>query len=121
MTPINQPDWAIEFYADADGRCFVTEWLVSLPVREQAVVKRLLDLLQDFGLQLPTTYAKAIVGHRKLWELIAGDNRLFYFAFTGRTFVILHGFRKRGRKTPEREIAIAERRMAEFLDRMDKP
>ena len=34
-----------------------------------------------------------------------------------RKFVILHGFRKRSMKTPEKEIAIARRRMQEILEK----
>jgi phage-related protein len=45
-----------------------------------------------------------------------GDNRLFYCTFTGRRFVILHGYRKKGQKAPEQDIATAERRMADFFD-----
>lgn len=114
------PGWSLEFYADAADRSPVLEFIDSLPPGEQASVVRLLELLQEFGLQLPVNYARAIIGHRKLWELRASNNRVLYFAFSGRTFVILHGFRKRGQKTPEKEIAVAERRMAEFLERVGK-
>jgi phage-related protein len=37
--------------------------------------------------------------------------------YVGRRFVILHGFRKKSQKTPIREIATAERRMADFLEK----
>lgn len=109
--------WSVEFYADLSGRCDVLEFIGSLPVQEQAAIKRSLELLQEFGLQLPTTYAKAITSHRKLWELSVGGIRLFYVTHAGRVFVVLHGFRKRTVKTPAREIAVAERRIAEFLSR----
>ena len=42
--------------------------------------------------------------------------RLFYFAYTGRQFIILHAFRKKGQKTPRKEIETAERRMKRFLE-----
>jgi len=39
-----------------------------------------------------------------------------YFAHAGQTFVLLHGYRKQGRKAPVREIVIAEKRMADLVE-----
>jgi len=62
-----------------------------------------------------------IKGHRKLWELrvqvAKSAYRVFYFAHTGRHFVMLHTFLKKTQKTPRQEIAIAERRMEKLLER----
>jgi phage-related protein len=66
-------------------------------------------------LQMP--HARPVAGQRGLWELRAGAIRLFYFAHTGQRFIVLHGFRKKSRKTPRREIVTAERRRSEFLER----
>ncbi len=52
----------------------------------------------------------------RLWELRTGGVRLFYFTYIGRQFVILHGYRKQNRKAPEQEIAVARRRMQDYLD-----
>jgi len=98
--------WSVEFYADAMGRIKVLEFLNSLPTQERSAIKRSIELLLEFGIQLPAPYVRAIVGHRKLWELRAGSIRLLYFAHTGRRFVILHAFRKKGQKTPQREMAL---------------
>ena len=59
-------------------------------------------------------HARPIEG--KLWELRPGGNRLFYFLFTGRRFVVVHGFKKQTMRTPDREIEIAKRRMLELLE-----
>lgn len=58
-------------------------------------------------------HARHIQG--KLWELRPGGVRLFYFAYIKDQFVILHGYRKQSMKAPEREIALAMRRMEELL------
>jgi len=75
-------------------------------------------LLREFGLQLGLPYVKHLEG--KLWELRvqAGRKvyRVIYFAFTGQRFVLLHAFVKKTRKTPRKEIAIAQRRLADFLE-----
>lgn len=96
---------SIVFYTDHRGRS---------PVLEQAKIRNVLRLLEEFGLQLEMPHARHIEG--KLWELRPGGIRLFYFVYTEERFVILHGFRKKGQRTPEREINIALRRMNEILD-----
>jgi len=111
-----QSRWVVEFYTDARGKSTVAKFINGLPEQEQATVGRHLLLLQEFGVHLGAPYTRPIAGHRKLWELRPGAIRLFYFAHTGRRFVILHAFRKKSRKTPKREIAIAERRMVTLLE-----
>lgn len=107
------PPWAVEYHVDARGRAPALEFIENLPKREQAVVARAVKLLQRYGPRLPMPYARHI--EAKLWELRAGAGRLFYFLYVGRCFVILHAYRKQGRKTPKKETAIALRRMAEYL------
>jgi len=111
-----QTEWSVEFYTDARGRSPVRDFIQGLPGREQAAILRVTDLLEELGLALGMPYARPIEG---LWELRAGAGRLFYFAYTGRRFIILHGYRKKGQKAPRREIATAKRRRAEFLERED--
>ena len=67
-------------------------------------------------------FARPVRG--KLWELRiqSGRNiyRIFYFAHTGRRFVLLHTFQKKTRKTPRKELAIAERRLNDVLARAEE-
>ncbi len=109
--------WTVELYVDGRGRCPVVEFLNDLPVVERGEVRNALRLLQEFGTLLGMPHARPLTGHRKLWELRAGPNRLLYFAFVDRRFVILHGFRKRTQKTPYQEIETAERRMIDLQER----
>ena len=111
-----QPEWTVKFYVDARGKSAVIEFINALPVRDRAKVRNALRLLREFGVLLRLPHARAISGHRGLWELRAGAIRLFYFAHTGQRFVILHAFRKKSRQTPRREIDTAKRRMIEFLE-----
>lgn len=57
----------------------------------------------------------------KIWELRRASNgmiyRLLYFFFTGRNIVLVHGFQKKGQKTPRREIEVANVRMDDFVKR----
>lgn len=118
MSVSDKQNWRVEFYATASGKSPVLGFLATLPAAERAVVRRTIELLIEFGVLLRGPHARPIKGHRKLWELRAGPNRLFYFAHVGRTFIILHGFRKKSRKTPRKEIATAERYLREFLERV---
>ena len=109
--------WSVEFYVDARGRSPVAEFLNALSIAERVEARNALRLLQEFGTLLGMPHARPLTGHRKLWELRAGPDRLLYFAFIDRRFVILHGFRKRTQKTPASEIEIAERRMVDLQER----
>ncbi|NLI41941.1 MAG: type II toxin-antitoxin system RelE/ParE family toxin [Caldisericales bacterium] len=106
--------WNITFYVDHRGNCPPKEFIENLTVMEQAKIRNSLRLLQEFGTNLSMPHAKQING--KLWELRPGEFRLFYFAYIEQQFVILHGYRKKGQKAPNREIAIAMRRMQTLMD-----
>jgi phage-related protein len=117
MSEQSQPAWQIEFYTDARGYSPALDFLQSLPKREQAELLRVIDLLQEFGVQLGMPHARPIAG---LWELRGGAGRLFYVAHTGRRFIILHGYRKQSQAAPRREIETAQRRWTDFLEREGK-
>jgi len=106
--------WKIVFYADHRGRCPPLEFIEELSVMDQARIRNALRLLQEFGTSLSMPHARKIRG--KLWELRPGGIRLFYFAHISQQFVILHGCRKQSRKTPDRGIAVALRRMQSLMD-----
>jgi len=109
----HQDDWTVEFYTDVRGKSPTLEFINSLPKREQAKITRVLELLREFGPALGFPHARPIRG---LWELRAGVGRLFYFVHTGRRFIILHGYRKQRQKAPRKEIEMAHRRKAIFLE-----
>jgi phage-related protein len=106
--------WQIHFYEDHRGKSPVLDLINDLSPKDRARVNNGLRLLEEFGTGLGMPHARRIEG--RLWELHPGDNRLFYFLYTERKFVILHGFRKQSMKTPEKEIATALRRMKEILE-----
>ena len=111
---VQEATWSVEFYIDARGRTPALEFMRSLPSRDRAALLRAIDLLEEFGTALGLPHARPIEG---LWELRGGSGRLFYFAHTGRRLVILHGYRKKSQKAPQREIRMAQRRWADFLER----
>lgn len=109
--------WSVEFYVDARDRAPALEFLKSLPKQDQAELLRVLDLLAEFGLKIGMPHARPIEG---MWELRGGSGRLFYVAYTGRRFIVLHGYRKQSQAAPRHEIETAQRRWADFLEQEGK-
>lgn len=113
--------WEIVFYVAPDGRCPVEEFIAGLPERVQARFAHVLELLQTYGLQVGEPFVKSIHGVRKLAEIrvrVSSDSyRIFFFTYTGRKMILLHGFVKKSQKTPPREIRIAQQRMQDYLNR----
>ena len=94
--------------------------MYALSEKEQARVQRIFGLLMDYGTQLGMPHSRHVRG--KLWELRIAtgreDYRILYVAAIGRRFFLLHAFPKKTAKTPERELAIAERCLAELEVRL---
>ena len=94
-------------------------WLNDIPKDIKARIISIVDLLVEHGPQnVREPYVKHLQG--KLYEIRAkgkdGIARVFYFTMTGQRIVLLHGFIKKTKKTPKRELAIAVVRMTEILE-----
>jgi phage-related protein len=114
-------EWAIEYFISDGDKSPIKEFIDALSPDSKAKFIFIADLLTEYGLNVREPYVKPITGTRKLFEIRIKDkqniHRIFYFAFTGRKLVLLHGFTKKTDKTPHREIEIAEKRMKEYLSR----
>jgi len=112
-------DWILVSYRDPRGRVPIDEYLDTLQIRDRARVLREIELLEEYGPSLRMPHARHLRG--KLWELRIDTRpnsyRVLYAAIVGRKFVLLHIFAKKGEKTPESEIEMAERRLADYLAR----
>jgi phage-related protein len=77
----------------------------------------LIDLLARYGVLLKEPYTKQIKGKLRELRIVdkAGNARILYFTYTGKRFVLLHGFIKKTGKTPVTETDIAEKRMNDFI------
>ena len=114
--------WKIELYENASGDKFVEEFFESLDAKANLKIERALELLETFGIAGGYPHVKKLTG-TDLWEyrILGADNiRIFYVAITGRTFLILHGFKKKKQKTPTKEIRIAGERLQEYLLKKSK-
>ncbi|MBI5894001.1 MAG: type II toxin-antitoxin system RelE/ParE family toxin [Deltaproteobacteria bacterium] len=112
-------DWIIDYYKDTQGNEPVKEFLNSLSRTARAKAMRLIEFLTERGVLLKEPYTRQVKG--KIRELrikdIQGAIRILYFTYTGKRFILLHGFIKKTEKTPEREIEIAEKRMNDFINK----
>jgi phage-related protein len=110
-------EWKVVFYTRVRGDSPPREYIMSLG-EERAKIARSIKLLSEVGTKITMPQARHLKG--PLWELRPVPHRLIYFALKGRCFVILHAFRKTTNRTPRREIEIAEKRMNDFLARMEE-
>jgi phage-related protein len=88
------------------------------PVGILADYARLVELLMEFGPDLRMPHSRAMGGG--LFELRPrgreGIGRALYCYVTGKRVVVLHAFVKKTKATPERDAAIARKRMKEVQD-----
>lgn len=111
--------WKILLYSTEQGNSPVKDFILGLDFKTQSKIRNTLNLLQDFGTSLSSPHVKKLVGSQ-LWELriLGTDNiRIFYITISQKTFLLLHGFKKKSNKTPLKEIKVAEARLAEHRSR----
>lgn len=101
----------VVFFRLASGREPVRDWLKALDRRDRKGIGEDIKTLQ-FGWPVGMPVARKL--SENLWELRSvlsnGIARVFFTIF-GRRIVLLHGFVKKTRKTPPRELALARRRL----------
>ena len=112
--------WKILLYQTLQGDSPVKEFIDSLEQRAQAKVYDAMNLLKNFGVRIGAPHVKKLSGY-ELWELriLGADSiRVLYIAITGKTFLILHGFKKKKNKTSPKEIRTAEERLVDHRTRL---
>ena len=114
--------FVIDFYENADGFSDVFEFLESLRGKagtskdariQYGQAARYIQLLQENGTNLPVEIAKHL--EDEIWELRPGNNRVFFFFYDQGTYVLLHHYRKKTQKTPQREIKKAKSEMKDYI------
>lgn len=114
------PQWTIDYYREPRGRVPVTEYLDTLQLPDRARVVRTIGLLEDYGPLLKMPHARHLIG--KIWELRIDGRpnsfRVLYAGVPGRKFILLHAFAKKTDKTPPDELVTAQRRLTDYLERL---
>jgi len=79
-----------------------------------------LRLIEEID-SVPAQYFKKMQGTQDIWEVrvqVGSDTiRLLGFFFGSRALVLTNGFAKKTRRVPPREIALAEQRKRDYLNR----
>ena len=107
--------WVVELLDDR-----VREELESLPPDMQARFRRIVELIQGYGIErVHEPHVKHLEG--PLWEMRMkgkdGVSRAVYVTAKGRRVVVVRVFVKKTQKTPRREIEIALQRAQEVQNR----
>lgn len=105
------------FYANANGRRPVREWLLGLSRDDRRLIGA--DIQQvEFGWPLGMPFCRSL-GHG-LWEVRSSlDGRRIarlVFVIVDSEMVLLHGFEKKSQKTPQSAIHLALQRMREISE-----
>lgn len=106
--------WELRYYLDRRGGNPVEEFIEDLPEEDRALVRARITFLGEVGNRLREPHSKSLGGG--LFELRVKSQRIFYCFKPGGVNVLLHGFSKKTRKTPQRELDVALRRMEEVKD-----
>lgn len=123
MKGVEGEAWKWVYYKAASGRVPVREFVDEQQEEVREKVFFDLERLVRFHVKLGPPYTEKVEG-RDFWELrtkVRGNiYRTFYFARTGRKFVLLHAIQKKSQKTPKKELDVAEERMKDYLERANK-
>ena len=110
--------WQVEFYQSSDGSSPVLAWFREQEAKVQAKFARIFDLLTEQEIAVGMPFVRSMPDS-KLFEIQEEENtniyRIFYLAYTGQRFILLHGFQKKTQKTPKQELEIAKVRLKAFL------
>ena len=86
---------------------YFEEFLLAQPTKVQDKIFKVIEIIETSE-RVPSTYLKAIVGTKGLYEarIKLGSNiwRVFCFFDKGKLVILLNGFIKKSQKTPKKEI-----------------
>lgn len=105
------------FYADAEGKEPVYEYITRLPLGVRAKTYALISYLQDHGPAARRPQVDYLGPDTKLYELRPVPHRILYCYVDGGRIILLHAFRKSTDRVPQSEIRIALDRKADYLRR----
>lgn len=117
----------ITFYKDERGYSDVEEFIKEL--REKSAFSKdarinfnkvvaYLDILEEKGTRVGEPVTKHLDG--EIWELRPLSNRIMYAYYKDNSFLLLHHFRKKTRRTPSGEIEKAKRELEDYNRRHRK-
>lgn len=114
--------YQIRFYKDKNGKEPVIDYMKELKNKKDKDSRIKLNKISDYiqalsvyGTVIGEPYIKHLDGD--IWELRPLKDRILFVAWDGGSFIMLHHFVKKTRKTPVREIEKAKRELADLKER----
>ena len=116
--------YSIEIYEDKRGKSDIKEYLKELHEKSEnskdarirfTKIVAYINMLEEMGTRVGEPVTKHLDG--EIWELRPLSDRILYAYHDEDTFVLLHHFIKKTRKTPVREIEKAKREIEEYRQR----
>lgn len=107
--------YKVFFFQTARGDYPVKDFIEEQDIPTSAKITRYINILIECGPFLKPPYSKKL--RNKLYELrISGkvEVRIFYTISNGQ-YYLLHGFKKKTQKTPEKEMKIALDKQKELI------
>lgn len=103
-------DWELRYYTE-DVQKSIDSW----PVGIRASYARITERMRVFGPNLGMPFTRSM--GQGLFEIRAkgkeGIGRAFFCTMVDQKIIILHTYIKKSQKTPQRELAVARRRLAD--------
>jgi phage-related protein len=113
-------DWQVVFYMDNRGNEPVKDFILGQSNGAIAEILHVLGLLRESNIRLGMPYVDKIgsSGMRELRIKHSSDiYRIYFFAHTGRKFVLLHAIKKKRTKISQNDIRLAIDRMNDYKAR----
>jgi phage-related protein len=112
----------IVFYEDKNGISPVYDYIKSFESRTDKDNKMNLKKIREYIMILSIhgkSAGEPFIKHIEddIWEIRPIKNRIFFASWTNNSFILLHYFKKKTRKTPSNEIKQAKRNLKEIRER----
>jgi len=110
-------DWHVVFYMDTGGNEPVKDFILGQPNGAIAEILHVFKLLRQFNITLGKPYVAKIgtSGIRELRIKHGSDiYRIYFLAYTGKNFVLLHAVKKKKDKISQNDIYLAINRMNDY-------
>lgn len=112
----------VHYYKDKNGNCPIADYINELKgkhdkdsrIKLQKIYEYLVYLRKE-GKQAGEPYVKRLDG--EIWELRPLRDRFLFATWDGKSFILLHRFMKKTRKTPPGEIKQAKRNLTDQRER----
>lgn len=103
-------NYKIELYQVGE-RKIVDDFIESLSEKTISKTFWMLDLLEKYGPEIGMPYVKRIAKNLFELRIRKQESIRFFFTLKGKTLWIVHGFKKKRNKIPNKEIEIALKRL----------